>query len=116
MNSHLLLSTQNSSNNKEITLAKNNDRLSDDQSLLVQYNNLKYRLDQIDKKVDTINTTLSNILSNDNSKFIFAKNPQNFIENSIFKSLIKNKNNFFIFILWSLSILVALFSHRFKIF
>ena len=120
LNNHLLLLTQSSSNSKEITIANKTDRLlSDDQSLLVQYSNLKYRLDQIEKKVDSINSTLNNILNsktNDNSKFIFTKTQQNLIDNSIVNCLIRNKNNFFILILWSLSLLLALFSNRLKVF
>lgn len=131
MNNHRIsLAPQSSASNKKIEVVDNNEALSGDEtsvSLLTQYTNLKYRLEQIEKKVDTINTTLNNLFllnngdninRNDNSKFVYAPNNQSFCKNSnyILNNLLKNKNTLFIFILWAFSVLLALFSNQLKFF
>ena len=66
----------------------------------MQYNNLKYHLEQIENKIDTMNTTLNKAL----------------VLNNDINSIINSKNIFIVLILCLLSLLIALILNRFSFF
>ncbi len=110
---------KSSTSTSKILLTNNNNDKNDQNqtsaAFTVQYNNINYRLDQIDTKIDKINLTFNNFLQlNNNNNSNFTSNQNN--KKKFIDILIKNKTILFIFFLWSTGLVIALLTNRFKFF
>lgn len=76
--------------------------------LMLQFNNLRYRLDQIETNLDKINTNLNHLLNKNNANGHTHTSIMNFFNN-------KNIFLIMVFILWSFGFILAILVKRLSI-